>query len=102
VEIRLGQLKKYKGKFQIVTEFKYLGVYIYDTRRIKSSRKRLLKQTEDYLIKSEKTKHVNVGIGKIAWIWWTSCKILYAALSDVTLNWLEPEKVDKINLKLMV
>eukprot|EP01022_Parablepharisma_sp_SALTPOND_P015648 TRINITY_DN2234_c0_g1_i5.p1 TRINITY_DN2234_c0_g1~~TRINITY_DN2234_c0_g1_i5.p1 ORF type:complete len:888 (-),score=89.93 TRINITY_DN2234_c0_g1_i5:726-3389(-) len=99
VEMRFGKMKKQIGKFRVVTEFKYLGVYIHDTYRAKCARTRLLKQADEYRVKAERAKHTNVGAAKIGWIWWTVTKILYAAVSDVALGWLEPGKVEEICIK---
>eukprot|EP01022_Parablepharisma_sp_SALTPOND_P015647 TRINITY_DN2234_c0_g1_i23.p1 TRINITY_DN2234_c0_g1~~TRINITY_DN2234_c0_g1_i23.p1 ORF type:complete len:511 (-),score=1.12 TRINITY_DN2234_c0_g1_i23:303-1793(-) len=99
VEMRFGKMKRQIGKFQTVTEFKYLGVYIYGSYRAKCARTRLLKQADEYRVKAERAKHTNVGAAKIAWIWWTVSKILYAAVSDVALGWLKVGKVEQICLK---
>jgi len=101
MEIRFGKMKKEQGVFKNVDEYKYLGVYIYNTRRQKSARVRLLKQATQYCVKTEKATNVNAGIGKIAWIWWTSSKILYASVSDLALNWIDAEKIEQINLKII-
>ena len=99
-EMRFGTMKHDCGKFETVLQFKYLGVYIYGSRRGQCAKSRLFKQAQDWQVIEEKIKHANPGIAKIAWVWWTVSKILYAAVSDVALKWLDPIDVELAAAKI--
>jgi len=100
-EIRMGKAKQWKGQFEEVKKYKYLGVWVYQTR-IKASVIKHLKENIEYArIKSERIKAINKSAARISCIWWTMSKLIYATATDVALGWIEASKVESLCIKAL-
>eukprot|EP01022_Parablepharisma_sp_SALTPOND_P027578 TRINITY_DN669_c0_g2_i12.p2 TRINITY_DN669_c0_g2~~TRINITY_DN669_c0_g2_i12.p2 ORF type:complete len:842 (+),score=43.29 TRINITY_DN669_c0_g2_i12:2490-5015(+) len=98
-EFRIGRYRNTKGRYEVVSSFKYLGVEVYSSRIAQSSKRRCIEAIKRCMKISKLPLWLNHRVNYFSLLWWFASHVLYTTVYGIVCGFYDENFVFAESIK---